>query len=438
MKLNNFLVLIGSGLNHIPYRLIPVVGYEYHKNFKTIENYNLFSLEKKKEFIFKKVFDNVHYAIDRIPFYGSLYKKKGFELSSLKSFEDIKRIPIITKQDLMEVPLDQRSVIKTGCYKVNTGGSTGIPLSFYKTRDLQIKEVAYYNRAWNHLDFEQSDVRLQFVGRSTSDHLSYDITRNRITASVYLSFANLVQELSEITSKINIRYLQGYPSVLYEFALFLRENPQSYLYSGLKGKIKGIFLNSEYPYPEYRFIIEDVFKAKSIASYGHTEGCSLAFDYGDSNYIIEQSYGFTEAVLIEGNYHLVGTSFNNYSSPFIRYDTGDIIDSIEDENGILKSFRMTDGGRSGQYILDRNNKKISLTGLIFGRHHKLFNYCKQLQVSQAKPGCATIYYVADEFALKNNKPEDLFDAGAIDMDFKFERISEPIRTKSGKVLLLVK
>lgn len=428
---------IGSLLNNLPYSCLPFIGRTYNNCKSNIKEYNAMTQVEKRKAIFNNTYKIVSYAIERIPFYKEFYADRGFSISQLKSFEDIERIPVVTKKDLMAVPLEQRSLSTKGCYVANTGGSTGVPLSFYKSRAHQIKEMAYYHDAWSRFGYTKSDIRLQLVGRSKSQDIEYDITRNRLTAGVYMPLDKLLDQLSIISKNITVSFLQGYPSVLYELALYLEDNPAPFKSLGLKDSLKGVFLNSEYPYPEFRKKIEDVFGVKSLASYGHTEGCVLAFDYGNTEYEVYQSYGFAEVKSINGENHLIGTTYDNFASPFIRYDTGDIVDNAVFDEDILKSFKMTDGGRSGQYIIDKSGKKISLTGLIFGKHHELFNYCSQMQVSQSEKGFATIYYVTPKDSLKGKSPCDLFDSKEVDIDFSFERIDVPFRTKSGKVLLLI-
>lgn len=433
----SFKTQIGSLLNIIPYSCVPGIGQIYNKSQNEINLFESLGITEKQNYVYNRVYKIVSYAVDHIPFYKSFYQNHDFSLSQLKSFDDIDRIPIITKKDLMQVPLEDRSAQRIMSYIANTGGSTGTPLTFKKMRAQQIKEMAYYYSAWSRLGYSKSDVRLQFIGGSSKKSLSYDITRNRLMANIYMPFGDLLKTLSYLPRNKRISYLQGYPSVLYDFATYIEENMSEYQLSGLKGVAKGVFLNSEYPYPQYREKIERVLGVKTIASYGHTEGCALAFDYGLKSYDIMQSYGFVEAKTINGEKHLICTSYDNYASPFIRYDTGDIIDNLNEEDGLLQSFTMTDGGRSGQFIYDKNGKRISLTGLIFGRHHKLFNYCRQMQIAQPDRGKAIVYYTADSGNLCGREPKDLFDDKDIEMDFVFERIDQPIRTKAGKVLLLV-
>ena len=94
------------------------------------------------------------------------------------------------------------------------------------------------------------------------------------------------------------------------------------------------------------------------------------------------------------------------------------------------------GGRSGEFVIDRDGKKINLTGLIFGRHHELFNEAKYIQVKQIEPGVIEIHYVAN--ALSANKAATLFDSNNVNMDISFVQRDEPVRTVAGKVGLLIK
>lgn len=429
---------VGRLIHNIPYSSIPRIGHVY-KNYKNeIAKYKDYNIQEEQKAIFEKVHKLVAYAIENIPFYRDYYSQKGFSINQLRSYDDISLIPIVSKKELMAVPLEYRSVKQRMSFLTNTGGSTGIPLSFYKLREQQIKETAYYDEAWSKLGYSNTSLRLQFVGRSQKEIISYDLIRKRLTANIYTPFEQLIKKLSEFCNYKEISYLQGYPSVLYQFALFMESHPEDYMLSGLNGKIKGIFLNSEYPYPEYRKKIEKVFDAKCIASYGHTEGCILAFDYGDNTYDVMRSYGYAEAIEMPEGKHLIGTSYDSFGSPFIRYDTGDIVDNAVVKEGLLYSFRMSEGGRSGQYVIDKKGVKISLTGLIFGRHHRLFDYCSQIQLSQIKPGYAKVFYVPNETVSVIPSPAELFNSDEIDMCFEFEQISSPIRTKSGKVLLLIK
>ena len=431
-----FKVKLGSCLNKIPYALIPYVGCIYLKTYKDIVRFDRLNDTEKKEYIFGQVYEMVKYAIEKVPFYQKYYQKQDFQLSVLKSFDDIKKIPVINKAILLTVPIEQRSVVMRGSFVANTGGSSGHPLSFHKTKNLKIKEMAYFHYMWRTLGYKKSDVRLHFVGRSRlNGTLTYNLIENSIQADVYTPFDKILKQLSGLGC--DIKYLHGYPSVLYEFALYCESHQEEYKASGLDKTLKGAFLKSEFPHPFYREKIEAAFGIKTFSHYGHTEVCALAGELHESfKYDILQSYGYVAAYKMNDEDHLVTTTYDNFASPLIQYDTEDSVSNCMYKEGLLVGFQMT-GGRSGDFIIDKKGKRLSLTGVIFGNHHKLFDYCRQIQIGQKEPGKATVYYVPKQTLPSDFKPSEFFITQNIEMDFIFKQIENPIKTKIGKVLLKV-
>lgn len=433
----NIIIPCGLKAAYIPYRYVPFIGGIYSREAGTIDLYESLDVQGKREFIFSKMYDLVKYAVENIPFYRDYYAKCGFSVSDLKTFDDISSIPPVNKKMLMECPLEYRSANVAGRYTANTGGSSGHPLTFYRTKDSRIREMAYMHRIWAKLGYRKSDLKVQFTGRSTMvEPLRYDLPRNTLMADVYRPFEQIVEALDGFSGKI--RYLHGYPSAIYEFALYCREN-------GIEGRamfdgLKGAFLSSEYPYGHFRDIIESVFGIDTVSWYGHTEVCVLAYE-GHEKYVYNpfQSYGYAEACMdgSNGKYRLIGTSYYNMASPLIRYDTEDTVDYPVYEDGILSSFAIKDG-RSGQFIVDADGKNITLTGLIFGRHHALFDYCSHIQLCQKGKGEALVLYTASGALPDDFRAAEFFDSSNVNIKFSFRRLQNPVKTPSGKVNLLVR
>ena len=106
------------------------------------------------------------------------------------------------------------------------------------------------------------------------------------------------------------------------------------------------------------------------------------------------------------------------------------------DTGVLETFKITKG-RSGEFIFDRHRSKISLTALIFGRHHKIFNIASHVQIHQKKEGFATIYVtIRDGWSVDDWS--EYFDQSNVAITFDFKIIKEPYRTKRGKVPLLIR
>ena len=430
---------VGIVLAKIPYQMRPGIGAAYTRQNKLIHSFETMETSAQQAFIIDRVQKAVSAAM-RTPFYRKIYQSAGLTSSDIQNFSDISRLPVVTKEMLRESPIDHRSNPVPGRYIANTGGSSGSPLNFYILPGLIPIEWAHMHTIWSKLGFDQSMLKLVFAGRNTGQQRSieYDGLRHSYAVSVYKGFEHILPELSAVLKKDKIYYLHGYPSALAEFAQNM-ENFEPNLVKILQKTLRGAFLGSEYPATMYRDRIESIFKIPTVSWYGHTERAILAWEK-EEKFIYHpfQTYGYCEVVPNEetGGWRLIGTSYANTASPFVRYDTGDDVEPVEIQDGILRSFCIRTG-RIGEYVKDKKGVKIPLTALIFGRHHPLFDIAMFIQVRQIKNGEISIIVTP-----KNEIPSDFvfdqwFDSTGIDMKVNYELVEKPILSPAGKVTLKV-
>ncbi|MCI5123051.1 MAG: hypothetical protein D3925_00885 [Candidatus Electrothrix sp. AR5] len=436
---NNFTEMpysIGSLLSFIPYDLRPGISKVYRKRKVEIKEIDNKEISAKKKYIFDRVKNIAVFAYNKIPFYSNCYCSAGIDPSKFNYFEELEMLPIIRKSDLQNIPLQDRSFLKTNRSLVNTGGSTGQPLEFYIEPSSVGHEWAHMHHIWSQFGYKQSDIKIVAGGRSNIKNIiQYDAIRNNIVIDIYSGWEAIAEKLVKQYQKYKPCYLHGYPSAIFDFIIWLKENDHPLL-GELQDSIKGMFLGSELPAPVQRLQVEKILDCKSISWYGHTERSVLAYEreiYGE--YWPFVTYGFAEASLHKKNYRLIATNYYNYVSPLIRYDTGDLI-TPRYNSGLLTSFTIA-GGRESEFILDRNGNKIFLTALIFGRHHEIFNQSKYIQIRQRAKGTAEVLIVPRE-NIDIQTVTEMFDSSNVLIDFTFSTIEKPFRTKIGKVPLLVK
>ena len=377
----------------------------------------------------------INFSLKNISFYKLYYKKYGLNVNILSSLNDLEMLPLTTKKDLQNFHLDDRSDKNLALKKTNTGGSTGQPLDFYIEKTAYAREWAHMHAIWGKLGYHFSDMKLTIRGKNIgSVFYKYNFNQNEFLVNAYSPLNVNIDSCRDLIVKKNIKWIHGYPSSIFSFLREL-ERVDSILFEILIKKIRGVFLSSEFPAPRYRNYIENHCGLKTISWYGHSEMAILAPEKepGSGVYYPFHSYGYAEAVKDGESYKLVATSMYNYATPFIRYDTGDLIEP-NFEDGLLKSFRIKEG-RNSDYVIDHNDREISLTGLIFGRHHKAFEHCEHVQVRQVKPGSIEILVTAHE--MRNNW-FDLFDFSNTFFDVTYTQIDSPVRTSIGKVQLLLR
>lgn len=440
-KIMNIPIPIGELLSNIPYELRPGAGTAFRRQKALLAKFSKMNDEQRKNFILEKMKFLTTYVFAEVQFYHDLYKKRGFHPDQLVSFEDIQRIPIVEKKDFLEYPIEYYSNMNAPKYLANTGGSSGRTFSFFHSPEEMGSESASVFDMWHkQAGYVHNKLKLGFSSKGNmSQPVMYDLVRHTLCMDMYSSYAKIEEQLIEILKKTKVYYLHGYPSSFYEFACQC-EKSGSELRSLIQENLRGVFLSSEIPFPHYREKIEQVFGAKTYAFYGHTERCIEAYELTEPfTYEVQQSYGYAEVLkLAEDSYDLIGTNYQNLATPLIRYNTKDIAcNPFFDDSGILKSFQIREG-RAGDFVTDKNGKSISLTGLIFGKHHLLFDCCSHIQVYQNTPGkCHILFTPKDDMIGKIQNPAEMFNSTNVQMDFEFTELKEPIHSPAGKILLKI-
>ena len=81
--------------------------------------------------------------------------------------------------------------------------------------------------------------------------------------------------------------------------------------------------------------------------------------------------------------------------------------------------------------------KIPLTALIFGRHHKIFEIARHLQIMQKEPGFATFLITKDINFPSDFRIKSWFNLNFCEIDFNYILIKKPILSSSGKIKLKI-
>lgn len=379
--------------------------------------------------------DLVRFAGAETAFYKQTFARAGAELRAINTFADFARLPIITKADLQQCPFDQRSVRRFALKKSNTGGTTGQPLDFYLEKAAYAREWAHMHAIWATLGYRYTDEKITIRGKNIGSRFyKYNFNQNEFLINAYAPLLDNLAACRELITKRKIKWIHGYPSSIYSFLREL-ESVDALLFELLVSKVHAVFLGSEYPAPQYRQYLEQHCGLRTISWYGHSEMAVLAPERepGSGVYYPFHSYGYAEAVQEGDSYRLVATSTHNYASPFIRYDTGDLIEPTF-KDGLLECFRIKEG-RNSESVIDQNGRSISLTGLIFGRHHQAFDHSEHVQVRQLSPGKIEILVTCKE---PRDNWVELFDFSNAFFDVTFTQIDTPVRTALGKVPLLLR
>lgn len=374
---------------------------------------------------FSAVFEH---AKQRFPFYRDFYSDAGVLNLRITTLEDIQRVPVLSKERIRD-HVDEFS----GALRLNTGGTSGKPFVFYVDKNAFAREWAHMHAIWKLRGYHYRDVKLTLRGRDLGDRpYIYNPVHNEFALNTYLPVARYVDDLIALVQRHAVRFMHGYPSSIYTFLKELEDCATPAQADAFREQMRCCMLGSEFPVPYMADYINDAWGLDYISWYGHSEMCILAYDENSTNvYRPFQSYGYAEVV--EGR--LVGTSYHNFDMPLIRYDTADGVTADVDSRGLLQTFTISEG-RQGDFVVDRNGKHITLTALVFGRHHKLFEHADCLQLRQPEPGKVE-FLVTGGPDMTAAEALALLDLSNVDIEFSVTMRDQPVLTAAGKMPLKV-
>ena len=289
----------------------------------------------------------------------SIYRKvkqqiesqKEISLSDLSAYleswgfdKDITKAPILTKADIKKhtLALDTKRVYKY----FYTGGSTGEPLKIPHSRQralLRAASILYYNKAGGY----NIGDRYLFIRSKPKPHLLQFFRNEILFVPNDLSPTN-IETLVKTLIKKKVRVIIGYPSVIFEVAVYFWEKPE------LAGKhsIKAFISNSE-PFEKDRSeFIRRVLGCKMIDRYSNEENGVIAQqrEFG-GEYLVDRYNLYVEVVepvtlkpVMEGETgKVLVTDICSDLIPMVRYDTGDFAVAAKYKNGQLWSIKQIVG-----------------------------------------------------------------------------------------------
>lgn len=434
------------------YSLLPkktVYGNEYLNFVNLIEKAKNYTKEEALNHQWIQIEKVLDIAYKTIPFYQNLYNEYNIKRKQIQNFDDFNKLPIITKTDIKNNSDSMISAIYNNSkLKMNTGGSTGSPLEFYIHKGItRPKERAFLDSYFSLLGYERKYKAAVFRGDIVMGNnlYMYDPIKNDYVFSSYRINDFTISQIVESLNKIKPVSLVGYPSVIYELANLIRNNSKL----KLDFEIKSIILASEKLFHFQIALIEDVFHSKVYSYYGHSERLTLAYKCSDcDNYLLDSNYGYTE--LVDKNNELIkvknqvgriiSTGFDNFVMPLIRYDTNDesyyannfcTNCNTYDNKTILGGIE----GRTGDYIIGSDGRKISITAIIFGQHLSEFKKITSFQLTQNIVGHVEFTIVGDKLLSsieERNLIKKLVKCSDNTVNFQVNYVEKLIKTSSGK------
>ena len=379
--------------------------------------------EKRFLYIFRR-------AYDKSPFYYRLYTEAGIKKEDIKCLEDIKKLPVITKDMVKKYAQEMLTVPKWQVMVGHTSGTTGTPLTVYSSWPSIWWNQAYtYSaRLRNGFKYGQPLVSLRGNLDRNTMHMKVHVS-NTLYLSSYCINKDTIKTYYDVIIKHKPVAIEGYPSSLYTLSLCMSE-------AGLKLDIPVAFTSSETLLDYQRILIEKQLGTEIYDNFGMTEQTIyLQEAFNHQGYYELPGYSINE-YLEDGE---ICTSLTNEAFPLIRYRSNDIIELAELDAEHPQIMVKSVEGRKEDFLLCKDVGRIQRLDFIF----KGVNHVRYGQLVQEKNGFLNVNIVPDfgfskldEKSIENNVIERI---GKDNIDFKINQIRESdlVYTKRGKFKFLI-
>jgi len=310
----------------------------------------------------------VAHAYKNVPFYRNLYDRAGIHPSSIKGIDDLPKLPVISRLELMEEGIDsylrQGADLKKLSVK-HTTGTTGHPVMVY------LNLCEYVFRVMIMFDLYARNSSLTFpltivdVGPERKDSATKMYQRVGPMKIIRLFRDLPLEQQADILKRANPTIINGRPSVLWQLANVFQDK------NIIPPNPKIINSGGEMLFKHVRQLLQEVFRCGVADNYNSEEIGNIAWQCPSD---VHKMHPNMAASWLESLNHkgmpapngtegrLVVTNLYNYTMPFIRYSMGDrgiMLDSEKCSCGFNGPVMKLTEGRDENFIILPDGKEIS-------------------------------------------------------------------------------
>jgi phenylacetate-CoA ligase len=281
----------------------------------------------------------LEHAEKNVPYYREMFRTLGIQSRDVRNMNDFSRLPILTKDIIRE---RQRELVREdvpfdSLHEHHSGGSTGVPLTFYRERSyVDISEAGTF-RNWMQSGWQPGEMVAFFWGGNERLYKmpkwQFRVRQHMRRLYQFDPFFSGPEEMDEwlrIWPSLGARIAHGYASTIARFCEHI-ENAGKPI-----APLRGVFTTAEKLFPKQRDTISRVFGCNVYDCYGSSEVQNIAAECGhgrmhvNADFVVLETEHSSPGLNDQAKPFLV-TSVWNYAMPFIRYRNEDCGSLIEGE-----------------------------------------------------------------------------------------------------------
>jgi phenylacetate-CoA ligase len=386
-------------------------------------------------------------AYNNVVYYKRAMQEAGYDPNvDYTGPEDLKRIPILTKQKLKAFPVtdfihkEHIATYQNG-FSDSTSGSTGIPLVIYRSGHERMMQISKWLRVLFDNGYSIFDKTASFTSPA----------RLNEGQSVVHFFGLFRRKAIDYTLPASsaVKTLRDYrPDIIYgnksSFDLLCRE---------LEGKKisfspKFIVVTGEIIPPHVIKKYEAVLSTKVVQSYGSVEMGVMAYSKGDDSQTLSLNQDTTYFEFLRDNgepaspgerARIVVTDLSGKLMPFIRYEQGDRVyfDEIESDGEKVKIITKIEGREDDVFIMPGGEETTYLT---FYEIMDQYQNIEQFKIIQKSIDAFDVLIVSDPDYFEQILPdlsERLLNVSEEKLMFDIRNVGTIAPDSNGKIRMLI-
>ncbi len=367
------------------------------------------SKEELNNLVLQKLKTLIKHARENSQYYKNLFAAHGITEDEIRSLQDLKKIPITTKDMVKrsaEIMVSQN--LADRIMESFTTGGAGIPLKFYTDlhKEFMIELNRTRGRSWLGVDFDSHILGFRYRKKINPLKAGFIFRRNirdiQINRDIILDDKIIVRYLN-FMNKFQPELIYSRPSFLYILADYIINKNFPLVLKDLKYLV----YTSEMLVPNERKYIEKAFKTKVVEEYSAFDGGFLGHSCKFENLHIPLDHVILEVIDIktgklipahetqEGE--IIVTNLDGYGMPLIRYKIEDVgkIFYKDCACGLPFPYLKLTAASSADLLYDENKKPIN--GLRLMSAFAKIDGIKKFTIIQKKDLNIKINIVKDPF-----------------------------------------
>lgn len=304
-------------------------GRSFHRIRRFLEQSQWWSSEQLLQYQWQELRKLLSIAFSSVPYYQRKYAAAGARFEDIRSWEDFRRLPILTRAEVNQFreelyPRDFHGQRLPHA----TGGSSGEPVRFYRTWESYDWRLAATHRAYSWSGWRPGEPTMQLWAAPLSNESQWVHCKSRLQALVERRLTIPSWRQDELlwrhtfarALRFRPRYLVGYVSSLLGFARYLQRN-QIQLSS-----LRAVLAAAEPLSPSLRQYLSAQLQAPVFDTYGSREFMSIGAEcqyHSGLHLHCENLVVETDSPIGQPGQILI-TDLHNLGTVFIRYAIGDL------------------------------------------------------------------------------------------------------------------